>query len=88
MENQKGWPRPPAIDGIKSFNNATKHCSSSQCFAAWSKTINSIDSRRPWPPLLISHLFQSDFFSSWPLASYCFYTQNVLVGISLHLVRR
>ena len=31
------------------------------------KTFNSINSRRPWPPILISHLFQHGLFlNSWP----------------------
>ena len=31
------------------------------------KNLNSINSRRPWPPILISHLFQhSLFLNSWP----------------------
>ena len=31
------------------------------------KTFNPIKSRRPWPPISISHLFQQGPFSSWPL---------------------
>ena len=31
------------------------------------KSFNPIKSRRPWPPILISHLFQQGPFSSWPL---------------------
>ena len=31
------------------------------------KAFNSINSRRPWPPILISHLFQHGLFlNSWP----------------------
>ena len=37
-----------------------------------------INSRRPWLPNLISHLFHPGFFSSWPLP---FYTRGVLVEI-------
>ena len=34
------------------------------------KNLNSINSRRPWPPILISHLFQhSLFLDSWPQVS-------------------
>ena len=43
------------------------------------KTFNSINSRKPWPPILISHLFQHGLFlNSWPQL---FYTSGVLVGI-------
>ena len=31
------------------------------------KSFNPIKSRRPWPPISISHLFQQGSFSSWPL---------------------
>ena len=31
------------------------------------KSFNPIKSRRPWPPISISHLFQQGPFSSWPL---------------------
>ena len=31
------------------------------------KSFNPIKSRRPWPPILYSHLFQQSPFSSWPL---------------------
>ena len=40
------------------------------------KIFNPIQSRRPWPPNSISHLFQQGLFSSWPLL---FYTWGVLV---------
>ena len=37
------------------------------------KTFNSINSRRPWPPILISHLFQHGLFlNSWPQHQGCF----------------
>ena len=44
------------------------------------KNFNFINSRRPWPPNLISHLFHPGLFSSWPLL---FYIRGVLVEISL-----
>ena len=31
------------------------------------KIFSPIKSRRPWPPISISHLFQQGLFSSWPL---------------------
>ena len=31
------------------------------------RSFNPIKSRRPWPPISISHLFQQGPFSSWPL---------------------
>ena len=31
------------------------------------RSFNPIKSRRPWLPILISHLFQQGTFSSWPL---------------------
>ena len=42
------------------------------------QNFNFINSRRPWPPNSISHLFSArPFLSSWPL----FYTRGVLVEI-------
>ena len=40
------------------------------------KIFNPIISRRPWPPILISHLFQQGLFSSWllfftPVVCFC-----------------
>ena len=31
------------------------------------KSFNPVKSRRPWPPISISHIFQQGPFSSWPL---------------------
>ena len=44
------------------------------------KNFNSINSRRPWPPNLISHLFHPGLLV---LGHYFFYTRGVLVEISL-----
>ena len=38
------------------------------------KTFKSIKSGRPWPPILISHLFQQGLFITWLLL---FYTSDV-----------
>ena len=44
------------------------------------KKFNSINSRRPWPPILISHFFSMAFIDCWlPL----FYTRGVLFEIKL-----
>ena len=86
MWNQKGQPRLPAVDRIQIFYNddqATKHCSLS--LSVLRSGLNSINSRRPWLPLLISHLF--NLVSSWSLH---FYTQGVFgwdrLTISLNMV--
>ena len=67
----KVWPL--AVDGIKIFDNddqAAKHyCCLPLTLSSWQATVKfcglviiikifSINSRRPWPPILISHLFQ------------------------------
>ena len=44
------------------------------------KIVNPIKSKRPWPPILFSHLFQRGLFSYWPLL---FLHLDVLVQISL-----
>ena len=47
------------------------------------KNLNSINSRRPWPPILISHLFQHGLFlDSWPqlfLNQGCFGWDKIIV---------
>ena len=84
MWNQIGQLRPPAVDEIKIFDNNDK--AAKRSFRMFCnlviiiKNFNFINSRRPWPPNLISHLFHPDLFSSWPLL---FYTRGVLVEISL-----
>ena len=40
------------------------------------KIFSPIKSKRPWPPISISHLFQQGFFNSWLLL---FYTWGVFV---------
>ena len=73
MRNQIGRPRPPAVDEIKIFDNddnAAKHSERKRTFCGFViiiKNFNFIDSRRPWPPNLISHLFHPGLFNSWPL---------------------
>ena len=82
--NQTGLPRTPAVDGIKVFDNhdkAAKRSFSLRMFCSlviMIKNFNFINSRRPWPPNLISHLFHP--VSSWPLL---FYTRGVLVEIAI-----
>ena len=53
------------------------------------KTFNSINSRRPWPPILISHLFKHGLFlNSWPqlfLHQGCF-GWDTLIEQSLYLI--
>ena len=44
------------------------------------KNFNSINSRRLWLPIFITHLFQHGLF--WILGCNFFYTRSVLVGIS------
>ena len=51
------------------------------------KTFNPIKNRRPWLLILISHLFQQTFLSSWPLFFYTwgafgleFFLENCLNG--------
>ena len=74
MENDNG---KVAVDGIKIFDNddqATPHYRSLPlqlhsrqatvmfCDLVIIKNFDSINSRRPWPPILISHLFQHGLF--------------------------
>ena len=68
--NQIGWPRPPAVDEfsimmtrLQTFffsQNVLRPCHHYQKF-------NFINSKKPWLPNLISHLFHPGFFSSWLL---------------------
>ena len=75
MWNQIGRPKPPAVGEIKIFDNddkAAKHSFSLKMFCSLQvviiiKNFNFINSRRPWPPNLILHLFHPGLFSSWPL---------------------
>ena len=44
------------------------------------KSFNPMKSRRPWPPISISHLFQKGPFSSWLLLFLhlgCFYLDKI-----------
>ena len=77
MWNQIGQPRPPAVDEIKIFDNddkAAKHSERKRMFCGLVINFNFINSRRPWLPNLISHLFHPGLFSSWPLL---FFTPGV-----------
>ena len=46
-------------------DKATKHS-----FSLTIAALSSLSKLGSWLPTLISHLFQPDFYSSWPLASY------------------
>ena len=63
MWNWIGQPGLPAVDEIKIFDNDDKA-------AKHSERINFINSRRPWPPNSISHLFHPGLFCSWLLLFY------------------
>ena len=70
---QNGWPRSPAVDGIKFLimmtrpQNITVACQLLKVSGNvlqpghHYQNFNSINSRRPWLPILISHLFQHGF---------------------------
>ena len=49
MRNQSGQPRPPAVDGQQRFVT---------CMVIIIKNFSYINSRRRWPSILLSHLFQ------------------------------
>ena len=51
------------------------------------KSFNPIKSRRPWPPISISHLFQQGPFSSWPLLFLhlgCF-CLDIYIPVAIHM---
>ena len=69
----------PVNDQVIHDDKAAKHSERKRTFCGLViiiKNFNFINSRRPWPPNLISDLFHPGFFSSWPLL---FYTRGVLV---------
>ena len=79
MWNQIGLPRPPAVVGIKIFDNddeATKHSERRFCgVVIIIKNFNFINSSRPWPPNFSSHL------PSLVLGHYFFCTRGDLFEI-------
>ena len=81
---KSNWVAKPAVDEIKIFDNddkAAKHSERKRTFCGLViiiKNFNFINSRRPWPPNLISHLFHPGLLV---LGRYFFYTRGVFVEI-------
>ena len=86
MWNQIGWPRPPAVNEIKLFDNddkAAKHSERKKRFVALSslsKILISSTAGGLGRPIWF-HIFSSQPFLV--LGRYFFYTRGVLVEISL-----
>ena len=71
MGNQNGWPRPPAIDGIKFFDNddqaAKPYCCLPTITMAGNSNVLQPDhhcQKEALPPVLISHLFSMAFLAA------------------------
>ena len=87
IRNRIERPRPPAVDEIfDNDNKAAKYSERKRMFCGFViiiKNFNFINSRRPSPPNLISHLFHPSFFQFTPgmfwLRFHFFFQKIVLV---------